>query len=191
MTMLSIRAVKRGYKAYSDTELMVELGSGNNRGLEEIVRRYQRPLVGYLSQIINDGEKARDLAQETFIRIFRHAQGYRTTTRFATWLYHIARNIARDELRARKRRPEVTSDEAAKSESIDSTLRQTEVRETVATILGRLSSRDRNLLVMRDLKGLSYEEISAQTGIALGTVKSGLSRARARFREHYAALNRK
>jgi RNA polymerase sigma-70 factor, ECF subfamily len=190
MTILSIRAVKPSYNTYSDTELMVELGSGNDRGLEEIVKRYQRPLVGYISQIINDSERARDLAQETFIRIVRHAQGYRTTTRFATWLYHIARNIARDELRARKRRPELTSDEACKNEATESNRNQRELRETVTTILKRLSARDRNLLVMRDLKGLSYEEISGQTGMALGTVKSGLSRARNRFREHYETLNR-
>ncbi|MDF1661782.1 MAG: sigma-70 family RNA polymerase sigma factor [Planctomycetota bacterium] len=189
MSLLGIRAVKRGYKSYSDTELMVELGDGNDRGLEEIVRRYQRPLVGYLAQIINDSERARDLAQETFIRIFRHAAGYRTTTRFATWLYHIARNIARDELRARKRRPELTSDEAVRSESTESERRHTELRETVTTILARMSKRDRRLLVLRDLKGLSYEEISTQTGMALGTVKSGLSRARDRFRDHYESLN--
>lgn len=188
MTLMSIPV--KAYRSFSDTELMLELGSGNDRGLEEIVRRYQRPLVGYLSQIINDTERARDLAQETFIRIFRHAAGYRTTTRFATWLYHIARNIARDELRARRRRPLLTSDEAVKYESYESKQELTDVRETVVTILKKLSPRDRRLLVMRDLQGLSYEEISSQTGIALGTVKSGLSRARGRFREHYLALQK-
>ena len=66
-----------GYREYSDTELMIELGEGNNSSLTELVRRHQRPLTGYLARIINDSEKARDLAQETFIRIFKHAAGYR------------------------------------------------------------------------------------------------------------------
>lgn len=188
--MLSIKSTRmHAYSDCSDTELMIELGDGNEDGLEEIVRRYQRPLIGYLSKLVHDRERARDLSQETFLRIFRHAAGYRTTTRFTTWLYHIARNLARDELRARRRRPVMTSDEVARSESQDSEQANTDLREQVVTVLKRLSARDRRLLVMRDLKGFSYEEISCQTGLALGTVKSGLNRARARFRDHYEVLN--
>lgn len=177
-----------GYREYSDTELMIELGEGNNSSLTELVRRHQRPLTGYLARIINDSEKARDLAQETFIRIFKHAAGYRTTTRFTTWLYHIARNIARDELRARRRRPMIHSDEVVAAEATEGDTDAAELRETVLIVLRRLSARDRRLLVMRDLKGMTYEEIANQTGMALGTVKSGLSRARGRFRENYEEI---
>src|SRR5271155_2468753 len=83
---------------------MGALGTGDERGLAEIMRRYQWPLVRYLARIVNDVERARDLAQETFFKIFKHRSAYRTSARFATWLFHIARNVARDELRARRRR---------------------------------------------------------------------------------------
>ena len=102
----------------SDDELMLALGEGNHEGLTELIRRHQSPLVGYLTGIVNDGERARDLAQETFLRVFRHAAGYRTHSRFTTWLYHIARNVARDELRTRKRRPQLcTGSEQGQSSS--------------------------------------------------------------------------
>lgn len=190
MATAAIRAYRPEYSKYSDTDLMIELGDGKERSLDELVKRHERPLVGYLSKIINDTERARDLAQETFIRIFKHARGYRTNTRFTTWLYHIARNIARDELRSRKRRPLTVNDEAVQIEATEcSNQRHTEVRELVTTVLKRLSARDRKLLVLRDLKGLSYDEIAEHTGMALGTVKSGISRARGRFREQYEELN--
>jgi RNA polymerase sigma-70 factor, ECF subfamily len=173
----------------SDSELMLEIEQGDDQAVTELLRRYQAPLIGYITRIINDRERARDLCQETFIRVLRHAARYRRSTRFATWLYHIARNIARDELRRRRRRPEFVSDQPLAVDSRASAVHDIEVRELVEEILLRLTTRDRNLLVLRDLKGLTYEEIANETGLALGTVKSALNRARGRFREHYAQLD--
>ena len=70
----------------TDDELMVSLGQGDGASLGELMGRYERPLVGYLTGIVNDVERARDLAQETFIRVFRHAGGYRTSSRFTTFI---------------------------------------------------------------------------------------------------------
>lgn len=176
----------------SDDELMLALGGGDHEGLTELIRRYQSPLVGYLTGIVNDGERARDLAQETFLRVFRHAAGYRTHSRFTTWLYHIARNVARDELRTRKRRPQLCTgseqglaDAPARSRKVEEQLAR---REAVLAALEQLNERDRRLIVLRDLESRSYDEIAQITGMRLGTVKSGLSRARARFAKHFAAL---
>ena len=148
--------------------------------------------MGYLTGIINDVERARDLAQETFLRVYRHASGYRTTSRFTTWLYHIARNVARDELRTRKRRPQLAcGDERRLAEApgrganISDTLAR---KEAVLAALAELSDRDQTLLVMRDIQGHTYEEIAKTTGLPLGTVKSGLSRARQRFAQRFTNL---
>jgi RNA polymerase sigma-70 factor (ECF subfamily) len=175
----------------SDDELMLALGAGDEDGLAELVRRYQRPLVGYLTGIVNDVERARDLSQEAFLRVYRHAAGYRTSSRFTTWLYHIARNLARDELRARKRRPTLhqpdergLDDTPALGNVADAVAR----REMVLRAISGLPARDRQLIVLRDVESRSYEEISQLTGLPLGTVKSGLSRARNRFAERFAAL---
>jgi len=175
--------------ARTDDELMLALGAGDESSLGELIRRYQRPLVGYLTGIVNDGERARDLTQEAFLRIYRHAAGYRTSSRFTTWLYHIARNLARDELRSRKRRPHFCS---VDERGIDDTpaagnvAEAVERREAVLRALSELSPRDRQLIVLRDLESRSYEEIARRTRLPLGTVKSGLSRARQRFAERFA-----
>ncbi len=176
----------------TDDELMASLGRGDGASLTELVQRYQGPLVGYLTGIVNDAERARDLAQETFLRIYRHASVYRTTSRFTTWLFHIARNVARDELRSRRRRPQLCSaeeqviDATPATDSLSDTL---ERREVVLRALGQLAARDRVLIILRDLQGCSYEEIAERTGLALGTVKSGLNRARQRFAERVADMD--
>ena len=171
---------------------MLALGQGDGTSLTELVRRYQSPLVGYLTKIINDTERARDLAQETFLRVFRHAAGYRTHSRFTTWLYHIARNVARDELRSRKRRPQLcTGAERGLEDAPDQVHDVGEAfarREAIMTALRSLSERDRILIVLRDVEGRSYEEIAERTDLPLGTVKSGLSRARARFARRFISL---
>lgn len=175
----------------SDDELMYALGKGDEDSLTELVRRYQRPLVGYLTGIVNDVERARDLSQEAFLRVYRHAAGYRTSSRFTTWLYHIARNLARDELRARKRRPTLhQADERGLDDTpaLGNVAEKLEKRELVLRAMGELSRRDRQLIILRDVENRSYEEIAERTGLPLGTVKSGLSRARNRFAERFAAL---
>lgn len=183
MTILSLKAI-HDYRDLSDNDCMGALGGGDERGLDEIVRRYQRPLTGYLTRIVNDVERARDLAQETFFRIFRHRDAYRKTARFATWLYHIARNVARDELRARRRRITLAPEGSDDAVGMDSgVLERLEAREVVLRALDTLSSRDRALVVLRDVEGLSYEEVALKVELPVGTVKSGLSRARQRLRE--------
>jgi RNA polymerase sigma-70 factor (ECF subfamily) len=192
VTILAIRPV-RDYRQLTDNDCMGELGRGDERGLAEIMRRYQWPLVRYLARIVNDVERARDLAQETFFKIFKHRAAYRTSARFATWLFHIARNVARDELRARRRRISVAAGSAESSDWEESSdeggvSHEVEMREVVVRALEQLSARDRALILLRDVDGLSYEEVARKVRLPVGTVKSGLNRARRRFREHYEAF---
>jgi RNA polymerase sigma-70 factor (ECF subfamily) len=185
------RAASASHRALADNDLMAAVARGDERALAEIIERYERPLVAYVARIVNDSERARDLAQETFLRIFRHARAYRTSARFATWLFHIARNVARDELRARRRRVTLSrEDEAAEAEHANDGgfFERIEMRETILRALDDLSPRDRALVLLRDLEGLSYDEVAEKVGLPLGTVKSGLSRARRRFRESYLTL---
>jgi RNA polymerase sigma-70 factor (ECF subfamily) len=194
VTILAIRPVQgRDYRQLSDNDCMGELGRGDERGLVEIMRRYQWPLVRYLARIVNDAERARDLAQETFFKIFKHRSAYRTSARFATWLFHIARNVARDELRARRRRISVAAGTAESNDWEEASdeggiPHQVEMREVVVRALEQLSARDRALILLRDVDGLSYEEVARKVRLPVGTVKSGLNRARRRFREHYEAF---
>ena len=192
MTILALRPVT-DYRQLSDNDCMGKLGTGDERGLAEIMRRYQWPLTRYLARIVNDVERARDLTQETFWKIFKHRAAYRTSARFATWLFHIARNVARDELRARRRRISMSGAETADWEEAsgdDLVEERVAMREVVVRSLEQLSARDRALILLRDVDGLSYEEVARKVRLPVGTVKSGLNRARRRFREHYEAFER-
>lgn len=186
------------YAVLSDDELMGALGSGDGESLCEIVRRYEAPVTRFLFRLLGDFERARDLAQETFLRVFRAAAGYRTSAEFTTWLYRIARNLARDEVRLRKRRPVLSllgvdaegqpsgADEgrflAGANDPKDEAGRL-EVRAMVMTAIEALPRRDRLVLLLRDIKGCSYEKIAEVLDIPLGTVKSRVNRARHRFKE--------
>ncbi len=190
MTILALRPVT-DYRQLSDNDCMGKLGKGDERGLAEIMRRYQWPLTRYLARIVNDVERARDLTQETFWKIFKHRAAYRTSARFATWLFHIARNVARDELRARRRRISWSGGDTADWEEAsgeDLIEERVEMREVVVRALEQLSARDRALIMLRDVDGLSYEEVARKVRMPVGTIKSGLNRARRRFREHYEAF---
>ena len=174
-----------------DNDLMAALARGDDDALVALIRRYERPLTCWLARLVNDADRARDLAQETFIRVYRHARAYRTSARFATWLFHIARNVARDELRTRRRRVNVSGDDEAAEVrgATESRLHaRLEMRETILRALADLSPRDRALVLLRDLDGLSYDEVAERVGLPIGTVKSGLSRARRRFRECFLEI---
>ena len=165
---------------------------GDRRAFESLVRRHQRPLVNHLYRQIGRREIALDLAQEVFLKVYLSLSSFDPSYRFTTWLYHIARNVARDELRTRQRRPQFCSSEHGmdRAETGQQELSEQLARkELVLRALERLSERDRNLVVLRDVESRSYEEIAKLLEMQLGTVKSGLSRARQRFAQHFAAVS--
>jgi RNA polymerase sigma-70 factor (ECF subfamily) len=92
-----------GYACWSDHDLMAAVRDGDDGAFDELVRRYQSPMTGYLYRLLNDYETALDLAQETFVRLYRNAHRYRANHNFSTYLYKIATNLAISELRRRKR----------------------------------------------------------------------------------------
>ncbi len=171
--------------------------AGDPRAFTEIVRRYQPRLIGFVTRIIRDRERAEDLVQEAFIRAYRHLHRFDRSRKFSTWVYTIASNLARNELRNRRRSPLVyfqtlsvnQDDDARPLEFADHSTRpdrlyhNRHLRQAVDATVARLSPAHREVFVMRELEGRSYEEIAARTRAQLGTVKSRLNRARAQFAE--------
>ena len=175
--------------------------AGDGRAFAELVRRYQGRLLNYVTRMIGDRERAEDLVQEAFIRVHRHLHRFDRTRNFSTWLYTIASNLAKNELRNRSRSPLVLYQTLAPRDGADDgraldfeDLRARPddefagraLRELIARTVDRLGEHHREVFVLRELEGHSYEEIAEITGCNLGTVKSRLSRARGAFAEMIA-----
>jgi RNA polymerase sigma-70 factor, ECF subfamily len=171
---------------------------GNPRAFSLLVARYQGRLLNFVYRMIGDRERAEDLVQEAFIRIHRHLARFDPSRKFSTWIYTIASNLARNELRNRSRSPFVlfrTLRERLRDEPLiplqvedpadrpDQMLQDRDLRELVERTVARLSPRHREVFVLRELEGKSYEEIAEVTRCNIGTVKSRLNRARQRFAE--------
>jgi len=178
----------------SDAWLMERVRAGEVDAFAPLVKRYERRIFGYLLSQIGEPETAAELAQETFVRVFRAASGYRESGRFEPWLFRIAGNLARSELRRRMRRGPHASveseevrerirDEAAPSPD-EATWRR-EIRSALQQALPRLPQSFREAVVLRYVEGWSYRQIASLLGIEEGTAKSrahrGLKRLRAQL----------
>jgi RNA polymerase sigma-70 factor (ECF subfamily) len=187
------------YARWSDHDLMAAVREGDERAFDELVRRYQSPMTGYLYRMLNDYETALDLAQETFVRLYQNAHRYRANHSFSTYLYRIATNLAISELRRRKRWTMLSlvsffaakdgEDEERAFDLPDTRplpetwLLREEERRIVARAVASLPEKYRAAIVLRDIQGLDYEQIAEILGLPLGTVKSRINRARNFLRE--------
>ena len=182
-------------KRLQDAELVTCYLGGQRFAFNEIAERYQDRLLNFIYRTIGDRDRAEDLVQETFVRVYRHLHRFDTTRKFSTWIYTIASNLAKNELRNRGRNPLVLFHTLRKTWEADhrplefedtayrpdDLFRKRRVREQVEAAVAELPEHHRVVFVLRELEGKSYEEISEITGVTLGTVKSRLNRARNRF----------
>jgi RNA polymerase sigma-70 factor (ECF subfamily) len=183
-------------RTVDDTELVTAFLRGEERAFDVLVERYQARLLNFVYRTVGDRERAEDLVQEVFVRVYRHLGRFDRSKKFSTWIYTIASNLAKNELRNRSRNPLVffqslakgiTGDEERPIEFEDTRLRPDDLfhkrhlRELVETSVARLPAHHREVFVLRELEGKSYEEIAEITRCNLGTVKSRLNRARTAF----------
>jgi RNA polymerase sigma-70 factor (ECF subfamily) len=180
-----------------DSAVVTAFLGGEERAFSELVTRYQTRLLNFVYRTIGDREKAEDLVQEVFIRVYRHLHRFDRSKKFSTWVYTIASNLAKNELRNRSRNPLVLfqtvqknfQDEERPLQFEDTTsrpddmYRKRHLREVVEESVAKLPEHHRHVFVLRELEGKSYEEIAEITECNLGTVKSRLNRARNSFAE--------
>lgn len=177
----------------SDHELVVAVAQGDETAFQEIVHRYRSQIINFIYRMLNDYERSVDLSQETFLRIYTSANRYQATYSFSTYIYRIASNLAISELRQRKRRrwisffsPFRNQDDDLEQEMEfpaeaplpDEIMIDNERRKAVDSAIQSLPEKYRLTLVLRDVEGLSYEQIVEVTGLSEGTVKSRINRAR-------------
>jgi RNA polymerase sigma-70 factor (ECF subfamily) len=192
----------------SDNELMTRLKEAPpaelSAGFEILVHRYKNAIVSFLFRYVGDPRTAEDLAQEAFLRVFRKIAEYNSTAKFSTWLYTIASNLAKDEFKRRARHPAGSLDwESGKGSDANRTapaamaaddpgpsedLELDERRERVGVALKLLKEDDREILVLKDVQGMAYEEIARILDLPMGTVKSRISRARLAFKDAWKRL---
>ena len=190
-------AVRERLRTLDDSAVVTAFLGGEERAFQELVERYQTRLLNFVYRTIGDREKAEDLVQEVFIRVHRHLHRFDRSKKFSTWIYTIASNLAKNELRNRSRNPLVLfqtltknfQDEDRPLQFEDSSMRPDDMyrkrhlREIVEESVAKLPEHHRNVFILRELEGKSYEEIAEITECNLGTVKSRLNRARNSFAE--------
>ncbi|MDE3052367.1 MAG: sigma-70 family RNA polymerase sigma factor [Gemmatimonadota bacterium] len=181
--------------AASDTGLVNTFLTGDERAFQELVERYQVRLLNFIFRTIGDRERAEDLVQEVFIRVYRHIHRFDTTKKFSTWIYTIASNLAKNELRNRSRNPlvlfqAITGTRTEEERPLqfedytsrpDDLFQKRHLRSLVEETVAQLPEHHREVFVLREIEGKSYEEIAEITHCNLGTVKSRLNRARTAF----------
>jgi RNA polymerase sigma-70 factor (ECF subfamily) len=189
--------LKERLRLMDDSAVVGAFLGGEERAFTELVERYQTRLLNFVFRTIGDREKAEDLVQEVFIRVYRHLHRFDRSKKFSTWAYTIASNLAKNELRNRSRNPLVLfqaiqknyqdDDRPLQFEDVnsrpDDMFRRRHLRQIVEESVAKLPEHHRNVFILRELEGKSYEEIAEITDCNLGTVKSRLNRARNSFAE--------
>lgn len=184
-----------------DARLMLATQAGDPLAFEELMARNQSRVRAFLLRLVGSDQLAEDLAQEVFMRVYKHRATYRHEARFSTWLYRVAHNVAYNALRSKSRRPEAlfsgtapTENEtnvdgfeenvmAKTSASPTRQIAKIELQQVVRQAVDNLAPRQREAIVLSRFEGMSYQEIADVMNMTIQAVKSLLSRARVNLKE--------
>jgi RNA polymerase sigma-70 factor, ECF subfamily len=173
-----------------DHDAMEAASKGEQWAFEHIVSKYQGSLINYFLRFTQNLDTAKELSQEVFLRLYQARDRYRPETKFSTYLFTIAHNLAINEIFVKKR-PETSADDNVPVESTPSNHRgpeqsliDSEQTRQINEALARLSFRERSAVIMKYTEGLSYIEIAEITGSSIPAVESLLSRAKEKMRKH-------
>ena len=177
----------------SDEDLIGQFQAGTAEAFNILVDRYSERLMHYLYGFLGDTGRSQDLLQETFLRVYRNRHSYRPIAKFSTWLYTIAGNLARSEYRKRKRRRmysiqlvnrdheeyelAIPDESFSPDRHTESTLQDKYIQKA----LDQVPPDFREVVVLRDIQQLAYDEIAEITGLPMGTVKSRINRGRTKL----------
>ena len=193
---------------YSDEELMLRCKEGDMEAFQVLVRRYRTKIIRYANYLLANEDDAKDVAQETFLRILKAAKTYTPTAKFPTYLYKIAANLCRDELRRRSRRSLISLDDTIETgdeedaerikiyETIadpkavppDRIAQQRELETVLRDAIDTLSDAHRQIIEQRTFDELPYAQIAEHMAISEGTAKSRMHYASKRLREDLGEL---
>lgn len=173
-----------------DQALVERVQKGDKRAFDLLVRKYQHKIISVVARYVSDWSEAQDVAQEAFIRAYRAIGAFRGDSAFYTWIYKIAINTAKNQLVSKGRRPpigDIAIDDAVQLEGAsqlrdratpERELLRQEIEQTVFATVEELPEELRTAITLREVDGLSYEEIAEAMGCPIGTVRSRIFRAR-------------
>lgn len=176
------------YVDFDDQQLVIRSQQGDMAAFTELVNLYKQRIFAYSYRMVGNTQDAEDVAQETFLRVYRHLASYDPQRRFSTWVYAIANNLCIDQLR--RRHPTISLDQplndegdlffepAATDGNPEYEVEQMELHQMVELAIASLPESYRSVIVLRHLQNLSYEEISRVLDLPLNTVKTRIFRAR-------------
>jgi RNA polymerase sigma-70 factor (ECF subfamily) len=177
----------------SDEELVETFQAGDASAFETLVHRWDRRIQGLIYRVVGGEEEARDLCQETFLRAYRGLGTFKKEARFSSWLYQIALNVSRDRLRRRRLRNHVSLDEMAEEGEVPWTqggptaldlVESQDISRAVAHAVASLPEEQREVIVLKEYEGLTFQEIAQVLDVPLSTVKTRLYRGLGQLRLH-------
>ena len=184
--------------SYTDEELIARFQEGDEQAYVELVNRFRNRLMSFIYRYVNDMEQAEDIVQDALIKLYTHKHYYKNIAKFSTWIYTIAANLAKTELRKKKTRkvtylsqmgPEERDYELPAVEPDTDELAQSEyIENKIQAAIQKLPLHFRTVTILRDIQELSYEEISKIVDVPLGTVKSRINRARIQLQKELKDL---
>lgn len=180
----------------SEKALVQKAKAGDRDAFAALVSAYEGKIYNLALRYLGNREDAMDASQEVFLRVFRFLPGFQEESGFSTWIYRIGVNVCKDMLAKRAKRGELslelpdeeedyrTAEVADSRYDPEAIVEQADLRESLAEAIGQLPQQQREMIVLRDIQGLSYEEIGQVLSLEAGTVKSRLSRARENLRKN-------
>tara|TARA_Y100001968_G_C19237884_1_gene657880 strand:- start:207 stop:794 length:588 start_codon:yes stop_codon:yes gene_type:complete len=185
---------------YSDEDLIKRFQDGDEQAYVELVNRYRDRLMNFVYRFTSDSEQSEDIVQETLIKLYTHKHYYKNIAKFSTWIYTIAANYAKTELRKKKNRKvtnlsQMSSDEKdydlpAVQPETDQIIESEYLEKRIQAAINTLPLHFKTVVVLRDVQELSYDEISNIVEVPLGTVKSRINRARLQLQKELKDLKK-
>ncbi len=191
---LGLRDISSKTASSSAAPAVERAKAGDPAAFEELIDCYQRKVLSTAWRMLGNREDARDAAQEVFLRVHKSLNGFRSDQDFAAWLYRIIVNVCRDHIRKRASHHQYASFESereagtlealASGEDVEANAIKSQQRAMIAEALDTLSTKERSALVLRDLEGLSTEEVARVLGSSQSTVRTQISSARAKIKQY-------
>ena len=177
----------------TDEQLIKKFQDGDVGAYNQIVYRYKDRLLNFIYRFLNDLDRSEDLVQDTLLKLYTHKDSYKEIAKFSTWLYTIAANLSRTELRKNKRRKTFSVTELSHDDR-EFIIKSTDVgpgeeifsqnfEKNVQRALAELPNDFKTIIILRDIQELSYDEISKIVEVPLGTVKSRINRGRVKLQQ--------
>ena len=191
----SVRECVSDYSKYTDEQLILMFQKGDIKAYNQIESRYRDKLLNFINGYMRNYEASQDLRNDTLVKVYTHGHTYKEISKFSSWVYTIAGNLAKTELRKLKRRKtysfsqlssadrEFTLDRSDYQNNDEASDGRHEMYKEILKYIELLDEDSRIIITLRDIQELSYDEISKIAGLPIGTVKSRINRARLKILE--------